>query len=126
MKKFTFVMLGIVAGLLFSISTFAQTAASPFVGKWDVFIKGTPNGDVHLFFTLAQTDGKLTGTYTDPESKKEVALTKVEEVAADKAMTMYFTIQNYDVNLKLTRTDDTHAAGSLMGMFDATAEKVKQ
>lgn len=123
MKKVTLFLSGIFAFLLISVSASAQTAPSFYAGKWDTLIKGTPNGDVHLIFTLAEKDGAISGTFTDPESKKEVPLTKVEN--ADGKVTLYFTISSYDVNLALEKVDDTHVKGSLMAMFDATGERVK-
>jgi hypothetical protein len=36
------------------------------------------------------------------------------------------TSQGYDVSLALTKKDDDHATGSLMGMFDALADRVKK
>lgn len=124
MKKLNLLFLGLFAVMLISVTSFAQSAApNYYAGKWDVFIKGTPNGDVHLIFNMVEKDGKLDGTYVDPESKKDVPLTKVEE--KDGKATIYFTIANYDVNLALEKVDDNHVKGSLMGMFDATGERVK-
>ncbi|OOQ60264.1 hypothetical protein [Mucilaginibacter pedocola] len=124
MRKITLAIAGIFAFMLFTAKAQAQTAPSFYAGKWDILIKGTPNGDVHLMFTLTEKDGKLDGTFTDPESKKEVPVTKIE--TADGKVTLYFTISNYDVNLAMEKVDDTHIKGSLMGMFESTGERVKQ
>ena len=51
-------------------------------------------------------------------------MTNIEQ-ATDK-ITLYFSTQGYDVNLVLTKKDDDHATGSLMGMFDALADRVKK
>jgi len=123
MKKTILFVAGMFAFLLFSVTAFAQTPTSFYAGKWDVLLKGTPNGDVHLMFNLTEKDGKVDGTFTDPETKKDVPLTKVE--SADGKLTLYFTISSYDVNLTLEKVDDTHVKGSLMAMFDATGERVK-
>ena len=124
MRKLNLFFISMFAVMLFSAPLFAQTAAPAYYpGKWDVLIKGTPNGDVHLVFNLAEKDGKLDGTYVDPDSKKDVPLTKVEE--KDGKVTLYFTISNYDVNLALEKVDADHVKGSLMGMFDSTGERMK-
>jgi len=123
MKKITLFLSGVFAFLLISVSASAQTAPSFYAGKWDILVKGTPNGDAHLMFNLTEKDGKVDGTFTDPESKKDVPLTKVE--TADGKITLYFTVTAYDVNLTLEKVDDTHVKGSLMAMFDATGERVK-
>jgi hypothetical protein len=139
MNKIKLILAGSVAVLLFAVKTQAQTAPTAtqpaiapttvaqtsYAGKWDVLAKGLPNGDTHLFFTIANTDGKLTGIMTDPETKKENPLSKVEQ--DDKGVTLYFTAQGYDVTVTLQKTtDDDHVKGSMMGMFDCTGERVKQ
>jgi len=135
MKKIKIIFAGLFALLLFAAKTQAQTtpapatvatpASSSFAGKWDVLVKGLPNGDTHMIFTLTETDGKLGGSLADPEGKNPpIPLTKVDK--DDKGITLYFTANNYDVSLVLQKsTDDDHVKGSLMGMFDATGERVK-
>ena len=51
-------------------------------------------------------------------------LTNVE--LKDTIITLYFTAQGYDVNLVMTRKDDNHTTGSLMGMFDVEGERKKE
>lgn len=124
MKKTALLFAAVLAFVLISVKSQAQTAPGFYAGKWDVLIKGTPNGDVHLKFTFTEKDGKLDGSFVDPESKKDVPVTKIE--TADGKMTVYFTIANYDVNLVMEKVDDTHIKGSLMGMFESTGERVKE
>jgi hypothetical protein len=54
-------------------------------------------------------------------------MSKIEKVdlAADKA-TVYFNAQGYDVNLEMDKKDNDHVTGSVMGMFDAEGERVKE
>jgi hypothetical protein len=124
MKKIKLILAGLLAFVCIATKVQAQTAPSFYAGKWDVLIKGTPNGDVHITFNLTEKDGKLDGTFVDPESKKDVPLTKVE--TADGKVTIYFTISAYDVNLAMEKVDDTHIKGSLMGMFESTGERIKE
>jgi hypothetical protein len=146
MKTIKLTFLSLTALVLFAAKTQAQTTPPPpppapptattaspapapatttsYAGKWDILAKGLPNGDTHIFFTITNTDGKLGGTMTDMETKKENPLTKVEQ--DDKGVTLYFTAQGYDVTLTLAKTtDDDHVKGSMMGMFDCTGERVK-
>ncbi|WP_259068613.1 hypothetical protein HDF24_06885 [Mucilaginibacter sp. X4EP1] len=135
MNKIKIVFAGLFTLTLFAVKTQAQTTPAPavaaapatssFAGKWDVLVKGLPNGDTHMIFTLIETEGKLGGSLADPEGKNPpIPLTKVDK--DDKGITLYFTANNYDVNLALQKsTDDDHVKGSLMGMFDATGERVK-
>ena len=122
MKKLSLVF-AVVGFMFIAFTAKAQTTPDYFVGKWDVLVKGTPNGDVHFLFTLMQKDGKLVGTFVDPESKKDMPLTSAEE--KDGKATLYFTVSSYDVNLTLEKVDDNNVKGSLMGMFDSTGVRVK-
>ena len=125
MRKFNLVLACLMALVFITTKTNAQTAATnPFTGKWDVLAKGIPGGDKHILFTIAETDGKLSGTMTDPESKAETPLTKVDK--DDKGIVIYFTAQGYDVNILLTKKDEDHATGNLMGMFNVDAERKKE
>ena len=40
--------------------------------------------------------------------------------------TLYFNVQGYDVDLVMNKKDDDHVTGSLMGMFDAEGERIKE
>ena len=124
MKKINLILAGLVAFAFISVKAQAQTA-NYFIGKWDVLLKGLPNGDTHIKFNLVDSVGHVTGVLIDTTAAhKDVPLTKVE-TDGDKA-TLYFTAQGYDVSLVLTKKDDDHATGSLMGMFDAVADRIKK
>jgi len=124
MRKFNLVLACLMALVFITTKTNAQTAATnPFTGKWDVLAKGIPGGDKHILFTIAETDGKLSGTMTDPESKAETPLTKIDK--DDKGIVIYFTAQGYDISLTLQKKDDDHVTGSMMAMFECTGERVK-
>ena len=125
MKKTT--LINLMAVILVAIATKgnAQTQTNYFIGKWDVLVKGLPNGDAHMKFNIADSAGHLKGALLDTTAAhKDVPLTKIEQ-DGDK-VTLYFTAQSYDVSLLLTKKDDDHATGSLMGMFDADAVRLKE
>lgn len=94
-----------------------------FLGKWNATAKGTPNGDVTIPVKFESKDGKLTGTFVDPESKQEVAMSGVEIDGA--ALKMSFTVMGYDITITITKKDENTATGSLMDMFDVVAVRVK-
>jgi hypothetical protein len=97
-----------------------------YAGKWEMLIIGTPNGDAALTTVLARKDGKLAGTITPKmgDQKEEVKISNIEE--ADGKVTLYFTIQQYDVNVLLEKVDDDNLKGSLMNMFDVKAKRIKE
>lgn len=115
-------------GLFFLLLSFAahaqsSTGADYFTGKWNVLVKGTPNGDARMFIVLDKKDSTLTGAVQDSTGKEMSKIDKVE-LNGDKA-TVYFNTQGYDVNLEMNKKDDDHVTGSMMGMFDADGERVK-
>lgn len=123
MKKATLFFAGIFF-LLLSISVNAQTktGADYFVGKWNVVVVGTPNGDAKMLVTLEQVDGKLTGNLSNPDQGESVKFSNVE--VKENSVTVYFTSSGYDVYLMLEKKDDNKVAGTMMDMFDATGERV--
>jgi hypothetical protein len=126
MRKINLIFVCLMAFVFIAAKAQAQTGTTNyFIGKWDVLVKGLPQGDAHVIFNLADSAGHLKGVLVDTTAAhKDIPLTKVEQ--ADDTVTLYFTAQGYDVNLVLKKKDDDHATGSLMGMFDATADRVKK
>ena len=124
MKKVSFFIAGLFFMLL-SLNVNAQTKTGPdyFAGKWNVLVKGLPDGDRTMVFILEKKDATLTGSLQDTTGKEITKLTSVE--LADKTATLYFTTNGYDVNLALTQKDEDNVTGSLMGMFDAEGKRVK-
>ena len=123
MKKLKSILTGLVL-LLFAVGVKAQTAnADYFAGKWNVLLKGLPNGDTKMFFVLEKKDTTMTGVVQDSTGTEVAKIDKVE--LKENTATVYFSAQGYDVNLAMTKKDDDHVTGSLMGMFDAEGERVK-
>jgi len=134
MKKVSVILILLVFGM--AIKGFSQTtsaaAAAPapttdiYAGKWEMLIIGTPNGDAALTTVLTRKEGKLAGTITPKagDQKEEVKISNIEE--ADGKITLYFTIQEYDVNVLLEKVDDDNLKGSLMNMFDVKAKRIKE
>jgi len=123
MKKFRSIFIGVFI-LLFTAGVKAQTAnADYFAGKWSVLVKGLPNGDAKMFFVLEKKDTSMTGVVQDSTGTQISKIDKVE--LNGNTATVYFSAQGYDVNMAMTKKDDDHVTGSLMGMFDAEGERVK-
>jgi len=125
MKKFTSVLVGILC-LVVSVSANAQSkvGADYFKGKWSVLLKGTPNGDAKMIFVLENKNDSITGVVQDTAGAEISKITNVE--LKDNEVTLYFNAQGYDVNLLMTKKDDDHTTGSLMSMFDAEGERIKE
>lgn len=100
------------------------TGAAYFSGKWKVLLKGLPDGDRTIIFNLQSQDSTLTGSVNDTTGNQITTVTNAELKA--EQVTLYFTAEGYDVNLVLNRKDEDHATGTLMGMFEAAGERVKE
>jgi hypothetical protein len=111
--------------LLLSTNMLAQTkpGADYFKGKWSVLIKGTSNGDIRMFFLLENSNDSMTGVVQDSTRTEISKISKVE--LTDTSATVYFTAWGYDVSLVMNKKDNDHITGSLMSMFDAEGERLK-
>jgi len=124
MKKFSSIYVALFL-LLLSIGANAQSkpGADYFKGKWSVLLKGTPNGDSKMIFVLENRNDSIAGVVQDTTGVEIAKVTSAD--LKDSEVTLYFTTQGYDLNLLLTKKDEDHATGSLMGMFVAEGERVK-
>ena len=124
MKKLA-TFLVFISFLFISFFTHAKPADNLdyFVGKWQIVIKGTPNGDAQMVFVLSKKDGEIAGVIQDT-SGVEISVISKSEIK-EGAITLFFTAQGYDVNLDLKKKDENHVEGSLMSMFDAVGERMK-
>ena len=125
MKKLTSILMGILC-LVLSIGVHAQSkiGADYFKGKWSILIKGTPNGDARMIFLLENRNDSIVGVVQDTTGLEISRISNVE--LSDTSANVYFTAQSYDVNLMMNKKDDDNITGSLMSMFDAEGERVKQ
>lgn len=125
MKKLSVFFAGIFF-LALSLTVTAQVKANPdfFVGKWNVVVAGTPNGDSKLIISLERKEGKLAGAILDSTNKELAKISKIEE--KEKSTTVYFTAEGYDVYLLMEKKDDDHITGNLMDMFTAKGDRIKE
>lgn len=131
MKRRIF-LLTLVAGLFLTLSASAQTPAPApakvpmdfYAANWKVLIKGTPQGDVKLVFKIEKKGEELAGVVVDTTGKEVAPISKLEY--ANDGITIYFSAAGYDLSLTLAKKDEDHVTGSLMAMFEAEGEKVKE
>jgi hypothetical protein len=125
MKKASILLFVLLVAVSFQGFPQITPPADFFAGKWEIAVMGTPNGDSKFVTDLVRKDGKLTGELVDPAgSRPAIPITKVEEGAG--TLTIYFeSSQAGEISIDLTKVDDDHLKGQLMGMFDATALRLK-
>ena len=112
-------MLLCVASLAFA----ATNSPEYFEGKWNVLVKGTPQGDATIPMRFETKEGATKGYFMADESGQEYEMSSVSII--DGVLTAAFNIQGYDVDINMSEVDGDNAAGSLMGMFDLSASRVK-
>ena len=115
MKKTVLLLSLLFFGLAFNGNSASN--ADFFAGKWDMIIKGTPNGDVKMVADFKIVNGKLNGTL-QPSEGDAISVSQIDEET--DAITIYFSAQGYDLSVKLTKVDQNNLKGSLMDMFETT------
>jgi hypothetical protein len=117
MKKL-YVVLSAAFIFLFSTGVMAQAkTVDYFTGKWNMLVKGLPNGDTKMIVVLDKKDTTLSGAILDSVGAETAKFSKVE--LKENEVTLYFTAQGYDVYLTMDKKDEEHVTGTMMGMFDA-------
>ncbi|WP_425639067.1 hypothetical protein ACPUEN_05235 [Algoriphagus yeomjeoni] len=119
----------ILSSIIFMLSlsfVLAASVSSPeyFEGKWNVLIKGTPEGDATIPIRFETIDGKTTGYFLEEGATEEKKMSSAT-INGDVINTS-FNISGYDVTLFLKKVDADNAKGDLLGMFDAEGTRVKE
>ena len=122
-KSGSFITVVLFSFLAFSTNAQSKTGADSFAGKWKVFVKGTPYGDLKRIYVLEKSGTALTGIVQDSTGKEITKCSKVE--VKDNEVTLYYQAMGNDVSITLIKQDDDHVTGSVLGMFDAKGERIK-
>ncbi|WP_159466742.1 hypothetical protein [Dyadobacter sp. 3J3] len=124
MRKLNLICLFLTLGVVFNGNSQSMALADFFAGKWEVTVIGTPNGDSKMIIDLVRTDGKLTGQMSNPAEPTGEKVPVTVDESAD-LLDLAFNTQGYDVTINLKKVDEDNLKGSLLGMFDAIAKRVK-
>ena len=100
-----------------------QTVTDYFAGKWNMLVKGLPNGDTKMIVVLDKKDTTLVGVIQDSVGTEISKFSKVD--VRENGVTVYFTAQGYDVYMSMIKKDEDHIIGTMMDMFDAEGTKIK-
>jgi len=100
-----------------------QTVTEYFAGKWNMLVKGLPNGDTKMIVVLDKKDTTLVGVIQDSVGTEISKFSKVD--VRENGVTVYFTAQGYDVYMSMIKKDEDHIIGTMMDMFDAEGTKIK-
>ena len=122
MKKVILIICGFIPFV--SQLTYAQENTSDFfLGKWNVTVIGTPNGDAKFVLQVENKEGALTAAILGEDGKSQ----KVDRIETKpNAITVYWFAEGYDVYMTMTKKEDGKVEGDLMSMFTAKVEKVAE
>lgn len=125
MKKVNIFFIALFFGI--ALNGFSQTATASdfYLGKWEITIFGTPNGDAKMIASITLKDGKLIGEMTNPAEPTAVANPTTSIEIVDGNMTIFFTAEGYDLSIPFEKVDEENLKGKLMDMFDVKAKRVK-
>lgn len=125
MKK-TVLLFTAIFAILFSISLNSQAQATSdyFVGKWNVLVTGTPNGDAKMVVVMQRVDGKLKAEFVGNDQPEVPKVSNIEET--EKSVRIYFTASGYDVYLYLENKGENHVEGNMLDMFDAKGDRATE
>lgn len=124
MKKSCIILF--LAFLGISTKAFNQTydSSTYYIGKWEITILGTPNGDAKMIAQINRVEGKLVGDLTnpaEPQSPKN-PMTNIQEEGG--RMTIFFSASGYDLSIPFEKVDDDNIKGNLMSMFEVKGKRM--
>ena len=102
----------------------SKTGADYFVGKWNIFIPGTPIGDLKRVYVFEKTADGLYGLVQDPATGDTIAKFSKVEVKAE-SVSVYYTVNDIEVSVVLAKKDEDHLTGKVLDNYNATGERVK-
>jgi hypothetical protein len=127
MKKASIFLIALFFGI--ALNGFSQTATAStqdfYLGKWEVTILGTPEGDAKMVSTFSLKDGKLVGEMINAAEPTSVPNPMTSVEITDGQLTIFFTAGGYDLSIPFEKVDEDNLKGKLMDMFDVKAKRVK-
>jgi len=121
MKQQTLILTGLLLFLGTAILYAQTTDADFFADKWEVTITGTPSGDHTFVMSITHEGDGLKGVFLG-EDGSEVMIDRVQ--AGDDSITIEWFAEGHHVSMRLAMQDENNLSGSLLGMFDSTAERI--
>lgn len=125
MKKLSLLLPGVFFLLSFmNVNAQSKLGADYFAGRWNLLVKGLPDGDTKMIVNLEKKDTSFTGAINDSTGKEISKFSKVE--LKDTTVTVYFTAQGYDVYVRLDKKKEDHVTGTMLDMFEIEGDRAKQ
>lgn len=126
MKKLNlFFLAGILFMCFFSISATAQQK-NIFIGKWNVLVEDTPNGDTNIIIVFFEKEGTIEGTLYDTATQKVSKFNKIEN--KEKSITAFFTAQGAPgyFSFEKDKENQDKIIGTMTDIFNARGTRIKE
>ena len=125
MKKTTFILVLSFLGIATRAFNQSSDSTAYFIGKWEITIFGTPNGDAKMIADINRIEGKLVGDLSNPAEPQapKNPMTSITEEGGK--MTIFFSASGYDLSIPFEKVDEDTIKGNLMSMFEVKAKRVK-
>lgn len=124
MKKFKSGLIMVLALFIAFTAKSQKSGADYFLGKWNLLVKGLPDGDTKMSINLEKKDTAYVGAISDSTGKEISKFSKVE--LKDTTVTVFFTAQGYDVFVRLDKKGDDHVEGTMLEMFETVGDRAKK
>ena len=113
---FLVMMLSLIAS-----SVNAQQSGNYFVGKWELLIQGTPDGDTKMNMSIERKKEKLEATLL---MSGEIKITDIKETEKSIKLTGSTPDGNYSIDIYIEKVDDNNVKGSVADMFDLKGKRI--
>ncbi len=127
MKKASILLIALFFGI--ALKGFSQAITAPtqefYLGKWEITIFDTPDGDAKIISTISLKDGKLVGEMTNPAEPTTPPIPMTSAEIVNGQLTIFFTAGGYDLSIPFEKVDEDNLKGKLMDMLDVKAKRVK-
>lgn len=121
MKNFKILVSGFFFFLL-TYNTYSQDSTDFFVGNWEVFVSGTPEGDVTMDVIIERNDNILDGEII-MEEHPDMDIVSIEE-EEEGAIKINYVANGYNVYFYWKKVDENNIEGTLMDMFETTGKRI--
>jgi len=120
MKKVSLLLVMML--LLIASNVNAQQSGNYFVGKWELLIQGTPDGDTKITMIIDRKEGKLEATLL---MSVEIKITDIKETEKSIKLAGTTPDGNNYIDISIEKVDDDNVKGSVADMFDLKGQRIK-
>ena len=119
MKRVSLFLVMMLSLIVSSVN--AQQSGNYFVGKWELLIQGTPDGDTKITMIIDRKEGKLEATLL---MSVEIKITDIKETEKSIKLAGTTPDGNNYIDISIEKVDDDNVKGSVADMFDLKGKRI--